>query len=438
MLDIRVTQSVERNVRKLIGWLLVCIVAIYGILEGGVGCGVAHHGAIRLGKEPVVALPVGTQRFLCFGLLDHHAVEPVCQESGDADLSAGVFRFRCFADLLAVHYCCGFGDADGAVLKVNIRPLQRQHFSFPQPGEDRQIKKNSELFWHGSGQRVITNLILDAGIIHPAVPSCMDFVGFLDVFQEAADVCRREEFDFISDILAMRPNLIAGIPVYDFPVHSSFENGGEDIRSFCDGSLAVASRLSIPPDTAFCHGNIEAVYIVGLDFRQDHMPKHRKNLIVDFGVVLFQCTRLQILRGVFLSPSVNKLTKGSFFSRKNQTVFYAVLKLDGKCLDNLFLFLRGEFFWGCEGGGFSLAASIQVEAGIHGDLVCTIAFSDCCHCVGSSVSFSLCNYYTEKNEIAPLCQEPNFFAAKDSIIPKNGEFSYSAVETQAGSNRDRT
>ena len=28
------TQSVERNVRKLIGWLLVCIVAIYGILEG--------------------------------------------------------------------------------------------------------------------------------------------------------------------------------------------------------------------------------------------------------------------------------------------------------------------------------------------------------------------------------------------------------------------
>ena len=81
------TQSVERNVRKLIGWLLVCIVAIYGILEGGVGCGVAHHGAVRLGKEPVVALPVGTQRFLCFGLLDHQIVEPVCQEPGDADLS---------------------------------------------------------------------------------------------------------------------------------------------------------------------------------------------------------------------------------------------------------------------------------------------------------------------------------------------------------------
>ena len=121
------TQSVEGNVRKLIGWLLVCIVAIYGILEGGVGGGVAHHGAVRLGKEPVVALPVGTQRFLCFGLLDHQIVEPVCQESGDADLSTGVFRFRCFADLLAVHYCCGFGDADGAVLKVNIRPLQRQH-----------------------------------------------------------------------------------------------------------------------------------------------------------------------------------------------------------------------------------------------------------------------------------------------------------------------
>ena len=56
------TQSVERNVRKLIGWLLVCIVAIYGILEGGVGGGVAHHGAVRLGKEPVIALPVGTQR----------------------------------------------------------------------------------------------------------------------------------------------------------------------------------------------------------------------------------------------------------------------------------------------------------------------------------------------------------------------------------------
>lgn len=115
--------------------------------------------------------------------------------------------------------------------------------------------------------------------------------------------------------------LSQGFRFYDFPVHSSFENGGEDIRSFCDGSLAVASRLSIPPDTAFCHGNIEAVYIVGLDFRQDHMPKHGKNLIVDFGVVLFQCTRLQILRGVFLSPSVNKLTKGSFFSCKNQTVF---------------------------------------------------------------------------------------------------------------------
>ena len=85
-----------------------------------------------------------------------------------------------------------------------------------------------------------------------------------------------------------------------------------------------------------------------------------------------------------------------------------------------FSFFFGESsFGGREGGGFSLAPSVQVEAGIHGDLVCTIAFSDCCHCVGSSVSFSLCNYYTEKNEIAPLCQEPNFFAAKDSIIPKN-------------------
>ena len=231
------TQSVERNVRKLIGWLLVCIVAIYGILEGGVGCGVAHHGAIRLGKEPVVALPISTQRFLCFGLLDHQIVEPVCQEPGDADLSAGVLGFRCFADLLAIHYCCGFGDADGAVFKINIRPLQRQHFSFPQTGEDRQIEKNSELFRHGSGQRVVTNLILDAGIIHPAVSPCMDFIRFLDVFQEAADLCRCEEFDFISDILAMRPNLIAGIPVYDFPVHSGFENGGKDIRCFCDAEL---------------------------------------------------------------------------------------------------------------------------------------------------------------------------------------------------------
>lgn len=69
------TQSVERNVRKLVGRLLVCIVAINGILKGGVGCGVAHHGAVRLGKEPVVALPVGTQRFLCFGLLDHQIVD---------------------------------------------------------------------------------------------------------------------------------------------------------------------------------------------------------------------------------------------------------------------------------------------------------------------------------------------------------------------------
>lgn len=245
------TQSVERNVRKLIGWLLVCIVAIYGILKGGIGCRVAHHGAVRLGKEPVIALPVGTQRFLCSGLLDHHITEPVCQEPGDADLSAGVLGFRCFADLLAVHHCCGFGDADSAVFKINIRPLQRQHFSFPQTGEDCQIEKNSELFRHGPGQRVVTNLILDAGIIHPAVPPCMDFVGFLDVFQEAADLCRCEEFDFISNIFAMRPNLIAGIPVYDFPVHSGFENGGKDIRCFCDGSLAVASRLPIPADTVF-------------------------------------------------------------------------------------------------------------------------------------------------------------------------------------------
>ena len=32
-------------------------------------------------------VPVGTKRFLCFGLLDHQIVEPVCQEPGDADLS---------------------------------------------------------------------------------------------------------------------------------------------------------------------------------------------------------------------------------------------------------------------------------------------------------------------------------------------------------------
>ena len=131
----------------------------------------------------------------------------------------------------------------------------------------------------------------------------------------------------------MCPNPIAGIPVYDFPVYSGFENGGKDIRCFCDGSLAVASRLSIPPDTVFCHGNIEAVYIVGLDFRQDHVSQRGKNLIVDFGVVLFQSTRLKILRSVFFSPPVNELSQGGFFSRKNQTVFYAVLKLDGKCLN---------------------------------------------------------------------------------------------------------
>lgn len=44
------TQSVEGNVRKLIGWLLANIVSINGILEGGVWCGVAHHGVIGLGK----------------------------------------------------------------------------------------------------------------------------------------------------------------------------------------------------------------------------------------------------------------------------------------------------------------------------------------------------------------------------------------------------
>lgn len=132
---------------------------------------------------------------------------------------------------------------------------------------------------------------------------------FLDVFQEAADLCRCEEFDFISDIFAMRPNLIAGIPVYDFPVYSGFENGGQNIGCFGNGSLAVASGLAVPPHTVFCHGHIEGVDIVGFDFRQDHVTEHGKNLIVDFGVVLFQSTRLQILRGVFLSPSVNKLTK---------------------------------------------------------------------------------------------------------------------------------
>lgn len=207
------TQSVERNVRKLIGWLLACIVAINSILEGGIWCRVTHHGAVRLGKEPVIAFPVGTQRFLCFGLLDHQIAEPVCQESGDADLSTGVFRFRCFADLLAVHHCCGFGDADGAVLKVNIRPLQRQHFSFPQPGEDCQIKKNSELFWHGSGQRVITNLILDAGIIHPAMAPCVDFIGLFNEIKEAAYLCRCEELQLICNILTVGANLVTGIGV---------------------------------------------------------------------------------------------------------------------------------------------------------------------------------------------------------------------------------
>ena len=43
------TQSMEGNVRKLIGWLLACIVAINSILEGGIWCRVTHHGAVRLG-----------------------------------------------------------------------------------------------------------------------------------------------------------------------------------------------------------------------------------------------------------------------------------------------------------------------------------------------------------------------------------------------------
>lgn len=40
------TQSVERNVRKLIGWLLACIVAINSILEGGIWC----IGAVECGR----------------------------------------------------------------------------------------------------------------------------------------------------------------------------------------------------------------------------------------------------------------------------------------------------------------------------------------------------------------------------------------------------
>lgn len=44
------TQSVERNMRELLRGFLANIVSINGILEGGVWCGVAHHGAIGLGK----------------------------------------------------------------------------------------------------------------------------------------------------------------------------------------------------------------------------------------------------------------------------------------------------------------------------------------------------------------------------------------------------
>ena len=81
------------------------------------------------------------------------------------------------------------------------------------------------------------------------------------------------------------------------------------------------------------------MYIVGLDFRQDHVSQRGKNLIVDFGVVLFQSTRLKILRSVFFSPPVNELSQGGFFSRQNQPILYTVLKVDGKCLYRLFLFL---------------------------------------------------------------------------------------------------
>lgn len=47
--------------------------------------------------------------------------------------------------------------------------------------------------------------------------------------------------------------------------------GGKNVCCYCNGSLAVASRLSITPDSVFSYGNIEGVYIVGLAFRQNHV-----------------------------------------------------------------------------------------------------------------------------------------------------------------------
>lgn len=102
--------------------------------------------------------------------------------------------------------------------------MQRQNFTFSQSGEDCQIEKDSELLRHGPGQCVITNLILDAGIIYSAVTSRMDFIGLFNVFQESVNLRRGEKLDFVSSILTSCPNLITGISVYNFPVHGSFEN----------------------------------------------------------------------------------------------------------------------------------------------------------------------------------------------------------------------
>ena len=113
-------------------------------------------------NSQLFSLPVCAQCLLCFFLVCFHQVESICEEPGNAYLSARGLGFRDFASLNTVYNSSGFRNMDDGILKVNIGPLQGQEFSFAQSRVNCQIKKDSQLLRHDSGQGVVANRVRNA------------------------------------------------------------------------------------------------------------------------------------------------------------------------------------------------------------------------------------------------------------------------------------
>lgn len=111
---------------------------------------------------------------------------------------------------------------DDGILKVNIGPLQGQEFSFAQSRVNCQIKKDSQLLRHDSGQGVVANRVRNACVVYSDMAFGVDGVGLFYEVKERSYLLGREELQLLSCFFSPDSYPVARVSVDYFPIHCGF------------------------------------------------------------------------------------------------------------------------------------------------------------------------------------------------------------------------